>query len=295
MGRSVFLAFLALAGTTGSVRATDNCYWRADQAALSNPLLYLERDESLVLLAKQGARVVSTWSCQDWEGNEACKKSGLSPDIRKFDESGRLVERIQPSSYDTTSRYEYEGSSPYPKLSATESSSGRRRVNESQAVDAMGIPTRSPEWIRNSDGSVDYMREDRMVTGHFVGGRFESGTGYVPGLNGLEPIVLGGPKPSVLKDHYKIACKSTRKVDGTVVVDAKFTASLDGSIRAQAWRLDPRGNLTWTRNALGNEFRYVTASSDRKGNWLERRVLRNDGSYLLEFRAIDYYDDAPGH
>lgn len=291
MRRSALMSFFSLAVLASSVHATDKCFWRADETALSNPLLFLERDESLIHLSKQGVRVVSTWSCQDWEGAEACKKAGLSPEIRRFDKSGRLVERIEQPSYGTTStRYEYDGLSPYPKLSVTEPSSGRRRVDARELVDDMGIPTQSQEWKRNADRSVDYVRNDRMVMSHFVNGRFESGVGYVLSLNGLDGIVLGGPKPSVLKDHYKIACKVVHKNDGSTLVDAKYTATLDGSVRTQAWRLDSHGNLTWTRDGLGNEIRYVTVSSDRKGNWLERKLLRDNGSYLHEFRAIDYYD-----
>ena len=295
MRRSVLLAFFALAGTTCSVHATDKCHWRADQAALSNPLLHLERDEALIPLSKQGVRVVSTWSCQDWEGGEACKKYGLSPEIRRFDELGRLVERTeQPSSGTTSIRYEYEGASRYPKRSVTESASGRRRVEDLSPVDEMGIPVQSSEWKRNPDKSIDYVRNDRMVTGHFVDGRFESGVGYVLSLNGLEGIALGGPTPSVLKDHYKITCRTSPESRGATLVNATYVATLDGSRRTQSWRLDSRGNLTWFRDGRGNEFRYDTLSSDGKGNWLERKLVRPNGSYLLEFRAIEYYDRVPG-
>ena len=128
-----------------------------------------------------------------------------------------------------------------------------------------------------------------MVTSRYVDGRYHAGTGYIQGLAGLEALTIGGPPASPLKDHYTVRCTVKTEPNGVVFVEAQYTASLDGSRHKEAWRYSSNGDLLWYRHP-SYELQSIPVRVDSKGNWLERRLQRPDGSALLEFRRIEYYD-----
>ena len=275
-----------LAGTCLSATAAPDCNQRVDAFAMTNELLFLEQDEALAHLSKQGVHTLKRWSCQDWEGEARCEQYRRHPQVLRFDKQGRLVERADNGKVEG---YRYEGASMYPSEATRQSNDRPAKTEELSPTDDNGVPAKSPEWRYRRNGTVDYRREDGMVSAHFVNGRFQSGTKYVSSLNGLDPIVIGA-KPSPLKDQYRITCDVKNEADGVTLVTSSYTASLDGSMKAQSWRYDKRGNQIWHRSARGVETRYITLTSDKKGNWLSRKLQRQNGSAMLEYRTIEYYD-----
>ena len=284
IGIAVCIA-LCCASTTAVANST--CNTPVDY--FTNPLYHAGPYGEFPLphLAKQGVKRIDMWSCQDREGPRRCAEYGEKPSRSvSFDRSGRVIESDDGLFRST---YAYRGESRYPTATTQSSAYTPERTRTASEVDGEGVPVASTEWRRVSRRVVEYHREDGLVMSRYVDGRYESGIAYIQSLGGLEAVTIGGPRPSPLKDQYAVRCNVRKERGGVVIVEAQYTASLDGSRHSEAWRYDANGDLIWHRHPT-LEIRSIPIRLDAKGNWLERRRQRPDGSALLEFRRIEYYD-----
>ncbi|MGY0503977.1 hypothetical protein [Luteimonas sp. e5] len=270
------------------------CNTRLDTSARKFNWLRHTTADALHHLAGQGVKQFEEWGCQDWEGPEKCAAYGRNPaKIMILDDHGRVLKTRENSTTPTTwseDAYSYEGDTKYPVSVHSTSSFGTDRVERLSPVDAHGVRLSSPEWRSTGNGVVRLYSEDGLFSARYVDGRYQSGTALIGHLDGLTPIVIGGPQPDPMDSLYEVECTIRQERDGGVFVEGRYTPVKGGPTRSEAWRYSARGDVTWSRLADGGEFRYVPTEIDAKGNWLKRRVERPDGTAMLEFRRVEYHD-----
>lgn len=243
----------------------------------SNPLLVNRRDESLLLLSKQGVMELQEWECQSLPCTSKRR-------ITRFDQQGRIMEVDDDA---LLIQHSYEGAGEYPSRSVwtltRDSFRPKGFLREStEKYTADGVLAGDTRWISN--GTVATFRDPASgYSKMYLRGRLVSSVEMSMGWDGFPSNTL------VERD-----CKIRQEVNGVTYVAASLKSKELPQRLINEARFSPAGDLIWNLVHLpdGSTFEdvYEVVASDRKGNWTAQRSRNSSGETSTRYRKITYWD-----